>query len=111
MYDSIKERYVNKDEKWFFKTLLKFELLWDIWGVRGFRMIMGKNLVFCCYLILFSNLIYFFFNGGKKDLILNEKGLINFIVISILPSVFSVFIIIPLYKRRLKVYLSVFQRY
>ena len=107
MYYSIKERYAYKDKNWFFKTLLKFELLWDIWRVRGFRLVMGKNLQFCCYLIFFLNLYYFFFIGGSHDLILNEKILLNFLIVSILPTIFSFYIIISDYTRRLKVYRSI----
>lgn len=65
-----------------------------------FIVILRNNFIICCYLILFLNIGYVYILGSNS--FIDTKNLHGYIIFSLLPTIVSICIVIPDYKKRLK---------
>jgi hypothetical protein len=111
--------FVNKEKLlleysnyWFYRYFFRI-IVWVIFRIIAFVVlrlftvlnskfivIVRNNLIICCYLILFLNIGYIYFIGSNS--FIDTKNLHGYIIFSLLPTIVSICIVIPDYKKRLK---------
>jgi hypothetical protein len=96
-------RYFFRIIAWVIFRIIAFfalRLITVLISISRFIVILRNNLIICCYLILFLNIGYVYFLESNS--FIDTKNLHGYIIFSLLPTIVSICIVIPDYKKRLK---------